>query len=483
VLNVYGEARIFTDIDLKLVYTSPTGDLTSPIWTEDYVAAQQNVVADKGDGVWIGNNNYTLDIVPTYASIPDGMSLVMMPDTTNVGTLVIQPGHSIPTVFTGTGINDGLFSGKYIGLVPGSIFTVTIDSLGATDTFSWQVDGGAVHSGVPITGAKQSLQDGIFITIAGTVGHTVGDTWTVEVMTPVRVNFCGLGNILVYKSSGGALEVLSKSDIIKGYPAHIDYSLAQNCWILINPSMPVLESLIPLRNRKTISADYVVDTVFDHGAEISAVGTLTITLPECPAAASRFYYFRNSGTGVVTIDAGIYTIKSTEQSTIIVPPYMSVQLATNGVDWHIMTMAEEVPAGVIHIFAGTVVPAGFLLCNGTAVSRTVYSRLFAVIGTAFGIGDDTTTFNLPDLRQRFPLGKAAAGTGATLGDTGGSIDHIHTALLAANNPSFDGGVHTPYILADTGPGLQAGWEIGIDPIAVIGAANPPFQVVNYIIKY
>jgi microcystin-dependent protein len=70
---------------------------------------------------------------------------------------------------------------------------------------------------------------------------------------------------------------------------------------------------------------------------------------------------------------------------------------------------------------------GWLLCDGSQVSRVTYATLFAEIGTTHGAGDGSTTFNLPDMRGRFPLGVATAGTGSTLGATGGAIDHTHTA--------------------------------------------------------
>jgi len=84
------------------------------------------------------------------------------------------------------------------------------------------------------------------------------------------------------------------------------------------------------------------------------------------------------------------------------------------------------PPGLIKMYGGSSAPRGHLMCDGTAVSRTTYADLFAIIGTNFGAGDGSTTFNLPDYRQRFPLGKAASGTGNTLGGTGGAIDHTHS---------------------------------------------------------
>lgn len=88
--------------------------------------------------------------------------------------------------------------------------------------------------------------------------------------------------------------------------------------------------------------------------------------------------------------------------------------------------ANVPPSGSIIMFGGSSAPTGWLLCNGAAVSRTTYAALFAVVGTTFGVGDGSTTFNVPDARQKFPLGVAASGTGNALGATGGSIDHTHT---------------------------------------------------------
>lgn len=71
------------------------------------------------------------------------------------------------------------------------------------------------------------------------------------------------------------------------------------------------------------------------------------------------------------------------------------------------------PSGIISPFAGSSVPKGWLLCNGSAVSRTTYSRLFSAIGTAYGEGDGSTTFNLPDLRETVPIGVGTRESGVT----------------------------------------------------------------------
>ncbi len=93
-----------------------------------------------------------------------------------------------------------------------------------------------------------------------------------------------------------------------------------------------------------------------------------------------------------------------------------------------------VPTGVLAQFAGATAPSGWLLCDGAAVSRTTFATLYAEIGTAYGVGDGSTTFNLPDLRGRVPVGKGTHVDVDTLGDSDGITTvanrrpkHKHTA--------------------------------------------------------
>lgn len=84
------------------------------------------------------------------------------------------------------------------------------------------------------------------------------------------------------------------------------------------------------------------------------------------------------------------------------------------------------PTGTILTFGGSVAPDGWLLCNGSAISRTTYARLFAVLSTTYGTGDGSTTFTLPDMRGVYPRGAGTNGTanyGGVIGHTpdGGSL--------------------------------------------------------------
>lgn len=159
---------------------------------------------------------------------------------------------------------------------------------------------------------------------------------------------------------------------------------------------------------------------------------------------------------------------------------------------------NNVEAGTIVMTGRTTAPTGWLLCNGSAVSRSTYAGLFAAIGTAYGTGDGSTTFNVPDMRQRFPLGKANSGTGATLGGTGGAIDHTHPldsatshARITVGNFSVDDIFNERKSVsswtADATEAATAQVSAQASTLATrLGGnsdvANPPFQTVNFMVK-
>lgn len=164
-----------------------------------------------------------------------------------------------------------------------------------------------------------------------------------------------------------------------------------------------------------------------------------------------------------------------------------------------------VPTGGIIAFAGSSAPTGFLLCDGSIVSRATYAdlnTLFAADSYPYGAGNGTTTMGLPDLRGRFPLGKAASGTGNTLGGTLGALDHTHTGpshthgvtvtrdgwSQALNSPAVSGRVETGFA-AGTGQfssAYQAANDLSLTSAAGgtgnTGTANAPSLTINWIIK-
>jgi microcystin-dependent protein len=121
-----------------------------------------------------------------------------------------------------------------------------------------------------------------------------------------------------------------------------------------------------------------------------------------------------------------------------------------------------VPVGSLIAYAGPTSPEGWLLCDGTAISRTTYANLFALVSTTYGSGNGTTTFNVPDMRSRMPIG-AGAGTGLTsrtLAATGGAESVV---IASGNLPT-----HTHSIAHD-----HASTPSGAQSIDHYHSVNPP----------
>ena len=90
---------------------------------------------------------------------------------------------------------------------------------------------------------------------------------------------------------------------------------------------------------------------------------------------------------------------------------------------HPPIIPDPVPTGCVQSYAGITIPNGWLLCDGSAISRTAYAALYAVIGTTYGVGDGTSTFNLPNLTSRVIVG---SGSSYPLASTGGEASHTLT---------------------------------------------------------
>lgn len=153
------------------------------------------------------------------------------------------------------------------------------------------------------------------------------------------------------------------------------------------------------------------------------------------------------------------------------------------------TLYADAPIGTISPFGGSAIPSGYLLCNGQAVSRASYKELFAVIGVAFGSGDGSTTFNVPDLREATTKGAGLNSKSSVHYDADGVAlgefiedrvqDHLHRTKLI--NMNFQVGNENIAPVTENG-----GSGIGTVGDIVVGRHGATTEVkavgVNYIIK-
>jgi len=159
-------------------------------------------------------------------------------------------------------------------------------------------------------------------------------------------------------------------------------------------------------------------------------------------------------------------------------------------------------AGEMRLFGGSAAPSGWLLCQGQAVSRVTYAALYNIIGTIYGEGNGSSTFNVPDLQDRVPIGKSGS---RALGSTGGSETAAHTH--AGPNHTHQQGAHRHQEMTDADGGygggnrqVQASGAAGHNDTGdggpgtntyAAGTGNTsetspsvvqPYQAINYIIK-
>lgn len=245
---------------------------------------------------------------------------------------------------------------------------------------------------------------------------------------------------------------------------------------------------------------------------IGTAGTVSITAGSeaaSPSAPSYPYdklviaevYNRVGQTQILDYDnrgtAQGYILKDARPGPTIVFIGNVQQIGTAVIQQSHLANAGTVPTGTVIPFAGPTgtTISGWLECTGTAVSRTTYATLFGVIGTTYGAGDGSTTFNLPDMRGRLPLGAgtgagdAGTGTGTptgtaltarTVGVWGGKEEHMpaHThGIRAGSNSQGSFSAFAAY-----GNSESTGQTSGSAGDSTAYNTMPPFLVLCYFIK-
>jgi microcystin-dependent protein len=223
-----------------------------------------------------------------------------------------------------------------------------------------------------------------------------------------------------------------------------------------------------------------------NGAELSFTMSLT-------NGASPSLNVDGLGADPITLDG----VNAVPTGTLIAGSVYTAVYYSSGTAWRLKDFYQlpfTVPIGAMIDFAGTTTPnSNFVFPYGQAISRTTYSALFALLGTTFGTGDGSTTFNVPDLRGRVIAGKddmggsAASrltGTSITVGGAttlGGSGGSETKTLITANLPAYTPSGSISGIASSVETTVQrnaSNITVGTGGSNTIGVANPGVVTVN-----
>jgi microcystin-dependent protein len=243
-----------------------------------------------------------------------------------------------------------------------------------------------------------------------------------------------------------------------------------------------------------VTAQVYCDGTNTYSSQTGSAGNFTVN---GTLTASGLTDTGNMSVGGTLGVTGATTLSTGSISGIMTAPTAAAGTNTTQLATTAFVLSNGAPTGGLIMWGTGTAPTGWLLCAGAAVNRTTYAALFAVIGTTFGVGDGTTTFNLPNYTNRTPYG-------TTVGATGGSADavvvsHTHTAT------STDSG-HTHTFTKGTGTDTVSGGPIPINTnvssttgttntgnanitttVATAGVSGtnanlPPYLGINFIIK-
>lgn len=203
---------------------------------------------------------------------------------------------------------------------------------------------------------------------------------------------------------------------------------------LLDEALDGVTTLTVSGNTALSSQNYATDQA--RRRVLKLIGTpsssFTITLP----SVEKFYLIHNATNFEHTVKAG--------GTGVTVPASALTYVYCDGTNTFSPSVGLTAPVGTLMDYGGATAPSGWLLCFGQPVSRTTYTSLFQVIGTAYGVGNGSTTFNVPDCRGRVRLGsdtmggasanRASAVIGSALGASGGSqflAAHAHPNTASA----------------------------------------------------
>jgi microcystin-dependent protein len=352
------------------------------------------------------------------------------------------------TASPGAGIRNLLTDGDFASV---ALLTATgVDGAGIAD--NWY----ALNQSNNTTAALQTLQqDGIPNNLRITQANASAQRYGVAQVIPAADS---------YRARGSSVTLSGK--IRHSLAAPIRYAVLAWTGTADAPTKDVVNDWT--------SASYTAGGFFNSTTlTVVGVGSVTPTASIWTDITALTGAVSSSATNLIVM---VWTEGATVQNATLDVSQLQLEVAAAATAYEFLpswlgeaqTGNNFVPTGAVMPFAMNTAPAGWMKCNGAAVSRTTYARLFAAIGTTFGVGDGSTTFNLPELRAEFVRGwddSRGTDSGRVFGST--QTDAFQGHFHAPKSPmiSFWGNN------AGAGSGQPAGGAFGVETTTGAPAAD------------
>jgi microcystin-dependent protein len=318
------------------------------------------------------------------------------------------------------------------------------------------------------------------ITPSANVTYTLGNTtnrWSNIFTESILVGNINAANI--FATTSNVAQVYLGADIVPTANISSNIGSPGMRFNTLHAAATALTGSITVGTTASIGANATVIGNLIVGANISVTGNEAITAITSATSTT---------TGALTVAGGVGIAGNLHVGGTIVTPTLPAGTSNTAVATTAFVQNIAIPPGAVMMWSTASAPTGWLLCNGSAVSRTTYAALFALIGTTFGVGDNSTTFNLPNYNNRAPVG---AGGLYALGTTGGSKDAILVAHTHTLSGTFVTGVTTStssFQTFGTTAVTNVSTSSGSPSIASAGTSGtdanmPPYLAINFIIKF
>lgn len=340
-------------------------------------------------------------------------------------------------------------------VVPSTVGGWTVREVGLYDTNGDMIAVGNFPNTYKPTldeGASRDLVVRIIIEVsnASVVQLKIDPTVVLASRSWVETNFLRRSKVV----GGTTNQILAKKSNTDEDFTWVDPTAAVSVIVDVKPERQTLAAAQTIVNLASIAASGI--SVYVEGARLietvdfNVTGPAQITLTGSHPAGSVIHCYQNEALdafanatetirGLVHLATPAEAAGGTNSTDVITPATLKSVIDA--------VAATLTPPGAVQAFASLAPPTGWLRCNGAAVSRATFNALFTAIGTTFGVGDGSTTFNLPDLRGEFVRG-LDDGRGVDAGRLVGTaqssqnLAHFHSPLIASGTGGLAGLIGT-----------------------------------------